>query len=344
MKRYSKILTKGSCCKMEIGGYIEFEKYNRPMLHENAIKLNCARNALAYLIEVKKIKAIAMPRYICDSCESILEKYNVHVSYYAIGLNFKPEVVKLKKDEWLYVINYYGQLTNEYIKELKKMYGNIIIDNTQAYFQKPVDEVDTLYTCRKFFGVADGAILYTDKILKRDTPRDESYDRMHFILGRFEKNASEYYSEYVSNECFFRNEPIKKMSRLTENLLHGIDYGEVKRRRTVNFSYMHERLRELNILNLTVPEGAFMYPLYIKKGMKIRSEMQKRNIYVPTLWPSVIKNCNENEMEYNMAKDILPLPIDQRYGKKELNIIIDSITQIIHKLGIKINNNFVKIC
>lgn len=26
----------------------------------------------------------------------------------------------------------------------------------------PVENVDTLYICRKFFGVADGAFLYTD--------------------------------------------------------------------------------------------------------------------------------------------------------------------------------------
>lgn len=326
---------EGSCCMMEIGGYIQFERYNRPMLHEGAIKLNCARNALAYLIEAKKIKAIAMPRYMCDSCEKVLEKYNVHVSQYSIDFNFKPEVVNLEANEWLYVINFYGQLSNEYIKELKKIYRNIIVDNTQAYFQKPVDEVDTLYTCRKFFGVADGAILYTNKILKRDIPRDESYDRMRFILGRFERTASEFYSEYIHNDCIFKNEPIKKMSRLTENLLHGIDYEEVKRKRTVNFAYMHEKMDKLNILDLTVPEGAFMYPLYIEKGRKVRVEMQKKNIYVPTLWPSVINSCNENKLEFNMAKDILPLPIDHRYGKEEMNIIIDSITEIIEQLGIK---------
>lgn len=38
---------------MEIGGYIEFERYKRKMLHEGAIKLNCGRNALSYLIEAK---------------------------------------------------------------------------------------------------------------------------------------------------------------------------------------------------------------------------------------------------------------------------------------------------
>ena len=33
----------------EIGGYIEFDTYHLPMLHDEAIALNCGRNDLAYL-------------------------------------------------------------------------------------------------------------------------------------------------------------------------------------------------------------------------------------------------------------------------------------------------------
>lgn len=40
----------------EIGGYIEMEHYNLPMLHDRAIALNCGRNCLAYLIRAKEIK------------------------------------------------------------------------------------------------------------------------------------------------------------------------------------------------------------------------------------------------------------------------------------------------
>ena len=35
----------------EIGGYIELETFRGRMLHEEATKLNCGRNALAYLCE-----------------------------------------------------------------------------------------------------------------------------------------------------------------------------------------------------------------------------------------------------------------------------------------------------
>lgn len=313
----------------EIGGYIEFEHYNQKMLHENAIALNCGRNALAYLVEAKGIKAIVMPKFMCDSCEHILRKHDVSIRYYSVGLDFKIKEMEVQTDEWLYVVNFYGQLSNEYIKSLQKRYGNIIVDQAQAYFQMPIDRVDTLYTCRKFFGVADGAILYTDKTLNRDIPQDESFERMNFLLGRFERTATEFYPEYIANNCSFEKTTIKSMSKLTENLLRGIDYEMVRNQRTENFTYLHRRLNALNKLELTVPDGAFMYPLYIENGAAVRRALQKEKIYIPTLWPSVFKLCDTTDLEYDMAMNILPLPVDQRYNESDMEYICERILEHI---------------
>ena len=307
----------------EIGGYIELDTYTGKMLHDEGIKLNCGRNALAYIIKAKNIKKLWMPKFMCDSCDIVLSDNQVDVDYYSIGLDFKP-VIK-EWDGWLYVVNFYGQLSNEYLSSLGK---NLIVDNAQAYFQKPIPGVDTLYTCRKFFGVADGAILYTDKIIKVEE-QDESFGRMHFLLGRYERSASEFYAEYVENNHFFKNEPTKRMSKLTENLLHGIDYEMVRKIRTQNFAYLNEKLHSLNKLNLVVPDGAFMYPLYIDNGEEVRKKLQAKKIFIPTLWPAVFNLCNEDDVEYDMAKNILPIPVDQRYGIENMEYIVQEIDKCI---------------
>lgn len=313
----------------EIGGYIELDTYTGPMLHDRAIKLNCARNALAYLIETKNIRRIALPKFMCDSCNDVLTKYGVQVRRYSIGSDFKPTDTKVEENEWFYLVNYYGQLSSDYVKTLKQQCERIIVDHAQAYFQMNEENVDTLYSCRKFFGLADGAILYTDKKLERVLPVDESFNRMHFLLGRFERTASEFYGEFVANNDYFITEPLKQMSKLTENLLHGIDYERVKQRRTENFAYLHERLERINKLNLSVPEGAFMYPLYIENGSEIRKKLQDEKIYIPTLWPDVFEICDETELEYDMAKNILPLPVDQRYDESDMRCILTRIEEIL---------------
>lgn len=307
----------------EIGGYIEMDTYLGKMLHADGIKLNCGRNALAYLLEAKGIQKILMPKFMCNSCDRILEGHDVTVEYYSIGQDFKP-IVPARSD-WLYVVNYYGQLSNAYLASLG---DRIIVDNAQAYFQEPIPGTDTLYTCRKFFGVADGAILYTNKTIVIEA-QDESFRRMGFLLGRFERSASEFYAAYVENNQIFTNEPIKRMSKLTENLLHGIDYKGVCKRRTDNFAFLHEHLGKRNKLHLTIPEGAFMYPLYMENGAEIRKALQKEKIYIPILWPAVFDRCSNNEPEYDMAKNILPLPVDQRYGKTDMEHIVKQIEELL---------------
>lgn len=312
----------------EIGGYIEFETFYSDMLYDDGIKLNCGRNGFAYLIESRNIKKVRFPKMMCDSNDKVLSNYDLNVRYYSIGSDLKMEDITLDEDEWLYVVNYYGQLTDEYIMSLKKKYDRIILDNAQAYFHRPVKGIDTVYTCRKFFGVADGAILYTDAKLDRQLPVDESFGRMNFLLGRFERTASEFYGEYAANNDMFFDEPVKRMSRLTENILHGIDYGLIERKRTENFRTYHEALASVNKLELIIPSGAFMYPLYIENGRAIRKKLQDMKIYIPTLWPNVLENCTESDAEYDMAENILPLPCDQRYSHNEIKYVIEAINNV----------------
>ncbi len=311
----------------EIGGYIEFEHYHRPMLHENGIKLNCGRNALAYLLEAYDVAKIAMPRFMCDSCDGVLKNHHAAIQYYSIGLDLKPMELSLEHDEWLYLVNFYGQLTNDDILEMRQKHPKLIVDNAQAYFQEPVEGVPTLYTCRKYFGLADGAILYSEKKIKVEL-QDESFERMGFLLGRFERTASEFYSEYVDNNRLFAHTPIKRMSKLTENLLRGIDYDAVKKTRGENFSYLHERLSGRNQLELFVPNGPFMYPLYVENGADLRKLLQARKIFIPTLWPAVFDRCEPNSLEYDMAKNILPIPIDQRYHTEDMEYLTQTILDL----------------
>ena len=312
----------------EIGGYIEFETFHSAMMYDDAVKLNCGRNAFAYLIESRNIKKICFPKMMCDSNDKVLSDYELDVRYYSIGKDLKPEDIALGEDEWLYVVNYYGQLTDNDIISLKKKNGRIILDNAQAYFHRPTAGTDTIYTCRKFFGVSDGAILYTDARLGRELPADESFRRINFLVGRFERNASEFYEEYAANNDLFFEEPIKKMSALTENILHGIEYEFIEKRRTENFRAYHEELASVNKLDLNIPDGAFMYPLYIENGKSIREKLQSMKIYIPTLWPNVLENCTESDTEYDLAENILPLPCDQRYSYDEIKYVTEAIKNV----------------
>ncbi len=57
--------------------------------------------------------------------------------------------------------NYFG-IKDEFITSLSKQVSNLIVDNAQSFFSNPIENIDTFYSPRKFFGVSDGAYLYCD--------------------------------------------------------------------------------------------------------------------------------------------------------------------------------------
>lgn len=308
----------------EYGGYIELEYSQGTEYHSRAIALNSGRHCLEYLIAARHIQKLRLPLFLCNSVSDLCQKCGVEVEWYTINAQFLPQSeTPCGPDEWLYVVNFYGQLTNATLEQLRQRVGHIIVDNAQAFFQLPLAGVDTLYTCRKFFGVADGGYLYTEATLDRPLEQDVSYDRMNFLLGRFEKTANEFYAEYTANNKQFATAPLKTMSRLTHNLLRGVNYESVKATRTANFRHLHHLLGAKNGLSLTVPEGAFMYPFYTENGAELRKILQQQKIYIPTLWPDVFGRCEATAREAQLAQNILPLPVDQRYNE-------DDMTHIAH--------------
>lgn len=313
----------------EIGGFLELELNHGSEFHEHGIALNSGRNGLRYLIRGRKIKRIWLPKLLCSAISDTCKEENVEILYYTIDKQLRPVSPQSLEGDWFYLINYYGQYSTEEIRLLGRIYPNIIVDNVQAFYTKPIDGLDTIYTCRKFFGVPDGGYLYTDCTLSEILQKDESYDRLTFLAGRLEHSANEFYSAYRENEQRIDELPLRRMSMVTQNLLRGIDYEQIKKERERNFSYLHERLRSINQLELCLPDGPYMYPLLVKDGAEIRRSLQEKRIYIPTLWPNVLQECPIDSLEYQYATDILPIPVDQRYDVGDMETIVDEIRGLL---------------
>ncbi len=308
----------------EIGGYLELERFSGQMLHEKALKLGSGRACLSYLIRQKGIQKILLPDYICDVVEKVCKAEGVAMQRYPIGDDLRPAALgTAENDKWLYLVNYYGQLTREEIIRYAERFPKLIVDNAHAFFEWPINGVDTLYTCRKFLGVADGGFLYTD-CRGQELPPDESRERMSFVLGRFERSAGEFFSEASRNNDELPPEP-RRMSALTENLLHAVDYERVKEIRTENYGILHKGLGRYNRLLVRQTEGAYAYPLMLENGPEIRKRLIAQKIFVPTLWPNVLQEQPKTSAAHRLAEQILPLPCDQRYGPEEMAFIIGAV-------------------
>ena len=303
-----------------IGGYFELELAQRNSYHPTAIALNTGRNCLEYILRVRGYSRVYIPYYTCDVILEPFKKLGINYTFYHINLNLEiGDDITLGANEALLYTNYFG-LKQDYTATLASKYGKqLIVDNTQAFFAKPFAGIDTFYTCRKFFGVADGAYLYCDQPLDMKLEQDHSWNRMDYLLKRIDLSPEDGYADFQSNELLLSNLPIRRMSALTERIMASIDYDSVAQHRRDNYIILDDSLRSTNNIELPLTDEAIpmVYP-YLTEDSDLRQKLIDNKIFVAKYWPNVQEWTNSiDSVESFFTNKLLPLPVDQRYGTDE---------------------------
>ena len=298
--------------------------------HKDAIRLNTARNCFEYILMARKYKKVYIPYYTCEVMLQPLKRQQVDYSFYSIDWNLEPtEIFKLKEGEAFLYTNYFG-LKQDCVERLAKVYGSrLIIDNAHAFFAPRVSGIDTFYSPRKFFGVSDGGYLYTDCLLSEEFPQDESWNRMSHLLIRADKGAEYGYSAFRKHEDELDNVPIKRMSRLTEKILQNVDYEITKKKRRTNYKYFESLLKSNNKLTLSIDKEdvPMAYPYLTEEWASLREKFISKRIFVPSYWPNVLRDISSMQLEYQLSKNTINIPIDQRYEKLELLELYDVLLE-----------------
>lgn len=310
-----------------IGGYFSLELPLREEYHKNAIRLNTGRNCLEYILRARGYKKVYVPYYTCEVILEPFKKLGIPYEFYHTDIHFEiRDRFTLKADEALLYTNYFG-LKQRYVEQLAEKTGErLIVDNTQAFYAKPIQGIDTFYTCRKFFGVADGAYLYTDKLLDEEFEQDESYDRMAHLLKRIDLSAEQGFADFRKVDDGLDNQPIRKMSKLTQRIMQSIDYEAAAKKRRENYLILQEALGEKNNLVLSLDKYAvpMVYP-FLAPIKGLREKLIENKVFVARYWPNVLEWTTKDDIEYLLAYQMQPLPIDQRYDETEMKRIIDII-------------------
>lgn len=307
-----------------IGGYFEWES-PQPIYshyHSTAIKLNTARNAFEYILRAKGYGKVFLPYYTCDVMLEPIDKLGLEVEFYHIDARLEPIFDKpLASDQVLVYTNYFG-VKDQAVERLASRIKNIVVDNSQAFFSKPVPRVDTIYSARKFFGLPDGAYLYTDTLLEQDFEQDVSFGRVSHLLKRLELGAQAGYSDFCANDSSLVGQPIKRLSILSDQLLKGIDYQKAAAQREKNFLYLHQVLSGVNRLHFEGAVPAMVYPYWSARG-GVRDILIEDKIFVARYWPNVAHWCaGQHCVESDLVDNLIPLPIDHRYDNEDMRRII----------------------
>lgn len=298
-----------------IGGYFELELRKGEHYHKNALRLNNARNCFEYVLRVRKYTKVYIPYYTCEVMLEPLQKCNINYEYYHINQQLEPDKdLNLQPTEAFLYTNYYG-LKQRCVERLAQRYGQqLIVDNAQAFFAEAIEGIDTFYSARKFFGVADGAYLYINKLLDVELEQDQSYHRMLHLLKRADIGAEAGYADFRHNDDSLIGQPIKRMSNITEKILCAIDYECIKLLRRRNYEQLDNQLRKTNGIDLSLDNDAvpMVYP-YLTDDVTLRQRLIDNRIYVATYWPNIENWLTENGIEIFLANQLIPFPVNCIY-------------------------------
>lgn len=311
-----------------IGGYLELEIPRR----ENSFlrqfyKFQSARSAFLALLRSGKPTRVWVPNYICNAMLTPLIELDIKHIFYDLDddLNIISPI-SLQTNDWILYVNYFGICDHQIKKILSKFNPKqVILDYSQAFFSHLYHNIlATIYSPRKFFGVPDGGLLYTHiPIEKIEKINITSISRTQHLLERLGGSAEDGYNSFLTAEASLCTElEPQKMSVLTERILHSIHFKCIYEKRKQNFELLHQLLENSDPLlkNIDKIGAPLFYPYFSKKAEEIKANLINNKIFIATYWTDATNRMKQESIN-RFIKSMLPLPIDHRYGKREMEHI-----------------------
>ena len=292
---------------------------------------------LKFLQDKKSVKRILLPDYLCSSVLVPIKTLGIDFKFYPISDELRLEASalsdKYQKGDVILITNYFGlQDLADSIAAVRALDEKAIIieDDVQAYyeFKMPLGDVDFKFTSlRKTFAVPDGGLVKTRyELPKVETPNTFGQYKAAAALLKSMREGN--FNDQIYLEMFEKGEDLIDgelecgMSRIAEKLYGVLDEERVKIRRLNNARYLIEKLSKIEITPI-LPLADNHVPLFIPICLENRDEVRRRmfqhEVFCPVHWPLEGMDVKKGK---EMAVHELSLICDQRYGEKEMDLIL----------------------
>ena len=314
----------------EIGSFIELELPKGREIYagdKGVARLNTGRAAIWHAFRLSGCNAIWIPYYQCESVREFLTKKRCTIKYYHQDRSFNPIDLKPAQDEAVLLVNYYGIMSYGRMCELARQYEHVIIDNCQAFFCQPLPDAFSVYSARKFVGVADGSYVIgaNAELFVEEYPQGYSSDTAAFLMTRIEYGCEgKGYEMRAINEDRVDAEDLMRMSKLTRAMLDGADYEVNLRKRRENFETACRLFGDINKINptryfdeTTVP---MVYPLVVEDDALLGKLLAAKH-FQGHWWNYITKELPKDTFEHWLSRYLIPITIDQRYGREDMEYL-----------------------
>ncbi len=317
----------GGFLPLELNEGEEYFQYDESQMR----RFNCAKAAVNYVIESVFPKIIYAPYYLCPNVCKEIEHHDSEIRYYHIDEDLTPCDLPDKEDTCIYLVNYFG-IMDAAIMQCAKRFEKamVIIDNSHSFYCKPfiANRIYNIYSCKKFFGVPDGAYLVAANLEGKELEATYSSEHAQYLLECHEHGTNYCYNKKKEVDSLIA-EKYGGMSILAKRILEAIDYEAVREKRKRNFLQFERAFSAINRFKCEENSVPYIYPLNV--GRNIKRRLIEEKIYVPTLWGHMLEEEYKGTFEYSISDETIFLPLDQRYGEEDVGYIINCVKDILAK-------------
>ncbi|MCR4838359.1 MAG: aminotransferase class I/II-fold pyridoxal phosphate-dependent enzyme [Eubacterium sp.] len=319
-----------------------------------AVYYDSGRSALREFAKLlREGQKVLLPEYIC---ESVIRCFPFEsIDFYRVFPDFTIDVDEIKQkmkigDGVLLLMNYYGKLLPEaLLKEvsgLAKEYNWLILEDTTHSLFSAARTIGDYMVCslRKWMPLSKGGVLYSkDAALGMPGSMPEkSTDNERFVgfilKDRFLKGQGDYNVEYrrifaACEERLDRRDGVYLMSDFNSFVAECVDVEDLVAARKRNARLLETLLpQELVSIRFSEDECPFGFPVRVPKRDRFREYLMENRIYCAVHWPFDGFMEDRRPGAVANAKELITLPVDQRYAEEDMQYMADVIKKYGGKL------------
>lgn len=351
----------------EIGGFFDFDINS---IKENGIErkiltddvnnkyLISGRQAIEYCLDhIDSNKKVLLPSFLCHSMIEPFLRKNYELFFYNIDKNLNVKISDINnlsnqyEIETVFIVPYFGFDTIIYDEKLN--IKNKIIDITQSlYSNLDLNNYDyCIASLRKWGTCIDGGFARNLKNIFNIDINYQPYEKLTQSENISAQQKYMYLNENIGEkEDFLKNysrfskylqesKNYTTMSDLSKKIYESLDIDYIRSRRIENYNYLLDKIRKYDFINIIfnkkiASEVPLYFPIYVEN---CRDEFQKfmieKKIYLPIIWPKaqILDSYNINKESEYIYENIICIPIDQRYNKEDMDMIINAIDEFNYK-------------
>lgn len=340
----------------ETGSNAAFARAGSGFLRADWQLFRSGRDAMKALARAAGRRRVLLPALCCESMLVPFAQSGYELVFYRLREDLRGDETdvlnKLLDGDMFLYLSYFGvkPFSDAFLESLRAGGKNLLLaeDRTQDLIvPRPENgfQPDAMVaSLRKWAALPEGGVLQsalTPGPLREDSAfgdrcREAQEEKNRYLEDWEPARKRAFLELFRGAEALLDTggEPVAMSGRYRQTA-EGLDFDAIYRARRINLLHLKQRLEPLAASGRLrfpgdSPENSALYlPILLEDRDRVQRAMAEEKIYCPVIWPEPEAAAGVCPVSHAVTKHMLALPVDQRYGEKEMDFFAATLERIL---------------